>query len=785
MALFDTIRAGASGAGDYEISRSLRFSGASETRLNFTPSSDGNRKKWTWAAWIKRGSVDRRYFWSAYTSGPNVTSLQFHDTGNLNFEDWLSGYRFHLRTAAGFMRDPSAWFHLVVYVDTAQSTASDRVKLYVNGAEPEFEATVYPTQNLDTKFNTGGLLHAIGTEGTNQRLWFDGYMADVYFLDGYAYDPSYFGETDATTGQWIPKKYEGSFGTNGYYLNFSDNSSTSALGTDSSGQGNNNTPVNFSVTAGSGNDSLEDTPTNNFSVINPLAGYQSTFEVPTNANLDFSLGNSEFAFSSFEIPTSGKWYTEVVFTEASSGRLGITNLVTKYDNKWDGISHMGGAIRVDDSQVQSGITSFDNNNVVGIKVDRDAGTIAFTVDGSASGTAVNISSMSNPENLVFEIGRNSSSGSAPAGSINFGQRAFSHLPAGYKGLCSANLPDPTILLPNQNFNTILYTGDDSNDRDITGVGFQPDWLWIKNREGPDWNILQDAVRGANEILYTNRTDGAVTDNTNGHVNSFLADGFNVTAGASGNVNENNEDYVAWNWNAGGSTASNSDGSITSSVRANTTAGFSIITWTGTGSNLTIGHGLGVKPSAHITKARTGSSGCPWFVYFSILGANSNLRLNTTAAVNSGSGQSDLYNDTEPTSSVITIGNSSCINENGGTYVTYAFAEVAGYSKFGKYTGNGNADGTFVFTGFKPAWVMVKNKDSSYSWDINDNKRDPNNVCEKVLSANLGDAEATATSMDFLSNGFKLRVNNNSQNRSGDDFIYLAFAERPFKNARAR
>ena len=784
MALFDTIRAGASGASDYQISRSLRFSGADETRLNFTPSSDGNRKKWTWAAWIKRGSIDRRYFWSAYTSGPNVTSLQFRDDGTLNFEDWLSGYRFQLRTSGSF-RDPTAWFHLVVYVDTAQSTSSNRVKMYINGAEPEFADTVYPTQNLDTKFNTGGLLHAIGTEGTNQRLWFDGYMADVYFLDGYAYDPSYFGETDATTGQWIPKKYEGSFGTNGYFLDFSDNSSTSGLGTDQSGTGNNNTPVNFSVSAGSGNDSLEDTPTNNFSVINPLAGYQSTFEVPTNANLDFSLGNSEFAFSSFEIPTSGKWYTEVVFTEASSGRLGITNLVTKYDNKWDGISHMGGAIRVDDSQVQSGITSFDNNNVVGIKVDRDAGTIAFTVDGSASGTAVNISSMSNPENLVFEIGRNSSGGSALAGSINFGQRAFSHLPAGYKGLCSANLPDPTILLPNQNFNTILYTGDDSNDRDITGVGFQPDWLWIKNREGPDWNILQDAVRGANEILYTNRTDGAVTDNTNGHVNSFLADGFNVTAGASGNVNENNEDYVAWNWNAGGSTASNSDGSITSSVRANTTAGFSIITWTGTGSNLTIGHGLGVKPSAHITKARTGSSGCPWFVYFSILGANSNLRLNTTAAVNSGSGQSDLYNDTEPTSSVITIGNSSCINENGGTYVTYAFAEVAGYSKFGKYTGNGNADGTFVFTGFKPAWVMVKNKDSSYSWDINDNKRDPNNVCEKVLSANLGDAEATATSMDFLSNGFKLRVNNNSQNRSGDDFIYLAFAERPFKNARAR
>lgn len=781
MALFDTIRAGASGASDYEISRSLRFSGADETRLNFTPSSDGNRKKWTWAAWIKRGSIDRRYFWSAYTSGPNVTSLQFQDSGALNFEDWLSGYRFHLRTS-GFFRDPTAWFHLVVYVDTAQSTASDRVKMYINGAEPEFDATVYPTQNLDTKFNTGGLLHAIGTEGTNQRLWFDGYMADVYFLDGYAYDPSYFGETDADTGQWIPKKYEGSFGTNGYYLDFSDNSSTSGLGTDQSGTGNNNTPVNFSVTAGSGNDSLEDTPTNNFSVINPLAGYQSTFEVPTNANLDFSLGNSEFAFSSFEIPTSGKWYAEVVFTTASSGRLGITNLVTKYDNKWDGISHMGGAIRVDDSEVQSGITSFSNNNVVGIQVDRDAGTIAFTVDGSASGTAVNISSMSDPENLVFEIGRNSSSGSAPAGSINFGQRAFSHLPAGYKGLCSANLPDPTILLPNQHFNTLLYTGNDSSDRDITGVGFQPDWLWIKNREGPDWNQIIDAVRGANKTLFSNTTDGEDTDNTNGHVNSFLADGFNVTAGDSGNVNENNEDYVAWNWNAGGSTVTNNDGSISSSVRANTTAGFSIATWTsdGSGSPSSFGHGLGVKPDFLIIKSRGGSGNWQcWSQHFTNA-TNNFISLNlTTGTQTAGAAMWGTIDST-----VVNFRHSAN-SSNGQAMIGYFFSAVEGYSKFGKYTGNGNADGTFVFTGFKPAWVMVKNKDSSYSWDINDNKRDPNNVCEKVLSANLNDAEATATSMDFLSNGFKLRVNNNSQNRSGDDFIYLAFAERPFKNARTR
>ena len=796
MALFDTIRAGASGAGDYEISRSLRFSGASETRLNFTPSSDGNRKKWTWAAWIKRGSVDRRYFWSAYTSGPNVTSLQFHDTGNLNFEDWLSGYRFHLRTAAGFMRDPSAWFHLVVYVDTAQSTASDRVKLYVNGAEPEFEATVYPTQNLDTKFNTGGLLHAIGTEGTNQRLWFDGYMADVYFLDGYAYDPSYFGETDATTGQWIPKKYEGSFGTNGYYLNFSDNSSTSALGTDSSGQGNNNTPVNFSVTAGSGNDSLEDTPTNNFSVINPLAGYQSTFEVPTNGNLDFSLGNSEFAFSSFEIPTSGKWYAEVVFTTFASGRCGITNLTTKNDNKWHGIDHLGGEIRVDDSSVQSGLSpTIGDNKIVGIKVDRDAGTIAFTVDGSDSGTAVNISSMTAPENLVFAVGRNSSSGSAPTGFINFGQRAFSHLPTGYKSLCSANLPNPTIKLANQYFNTVLYTGNNSTNV-ITGVGFQPDWFWIKNRSttGEDHHLF-DAVRGINKALYSNGTDQETTGfdspTSNNNITAVSSDGFTITGnGSDGEGNLTGRTYVAWNWNAGGSTASNSDGSITSSVRANTTAGFSIISYTGTGSaGATVGHGLGVAPDLIVIKNRDDSSAAFWAVYhseaFNSASDPNILYFNSTQA--EADDTNILGTSVTINSTVFSLGDYNGVNGSGDDMISYCFSEVAGFSKFGKFTGNGNADGTFVFTGFRPAWVMIKQRSGTAGWMMYDSKRRPQNTINKYLQANNTNAEVDSTTdnpIDFLSNGMKMRYSNTATNQSGGTYIYLCFAESPFKYARA-
>tara|TARA_R100001129_G_C5227317_1_gene221464 strand:- start:42 stop:767 length:726 start_codon:yes stop_codon:yes gene_type:complete len=229
-------------------------------------------------------------------------------------------------------------------------------------------------------------------------------------------------------------------------------------------------------------------------------------------------------------------------------------------------------------------------------------------------------------------------------------------------------------------------------------------------------------------------------------------------------------------------SSNFDGSRQATTKVNTTSGFSIISWTGTGSAFTLGHGLGVAPKVYIVKARTGSSGCDWFVYHKEIGATHNLRLNNNSA---SSAASDLFNNTEPTSSVLSIGDSSCINENNGTYMTYAFSEVAGYSKFGSYTGNGNASGTFVFTNFKPALVIIKNTDTVKNWGLFDNKRIGFNVENYALFPSTSEAEDTSDYIDFLSNGFKPRSTAQFLNKSGDNFIYLAFAESPFKNARAR
>ena len=327
----------------------------------------------------------------------------------------------------------------------------------------------------------------------------------------------------------------------------------------------------------------------------------------------------------------------------------------------------------------------------------------------------------------------------------------------------------TINKSTDNFNTKLYTGNGSTNAQ-TGVGFQPDLTWIKCRDdthNPNWF---DAVRGVTKRISSHST--AVESTVADSLTSFNSDGF--TLGASGGENSNSNTYVSWNWLGANGTASNTNGSITSTVSANTTAGFSIVSYTSTGSNATIGHGLGVAPAMIIFKRRSGDTE-NWVTYHKSLGNTKSVILNGTDAPATSSAR---FQDTSPTSTVFSVGTSGDVNGGSSPFIAYCFAEKTGYSKFGNYTGNGNSNGTFVYTGFKPAFVMVKKYSSTSGWYMNDNKRDPFNVSDSSLFANTSAAEFTSSSLnvDMLSNGFKLRSTNSEVNGNTYTYIYMCFGQ---------
>jgi len=339
----------------------------------------------------------------------------------------------------------------------------------------------------------------------------------------------------------------------------------------------------------------------------------------------------------------------------------------------------------------------------------------------------------------------------------------------------------TIKKPSDYFNTKLYTGTATsagNTQAITGVGFQPDWVWIKNRGGSYQHVLYDAVRGVNKEVRSSQDIAEVDSGANGYLSGFDSDGFTTNAGTNeGNhVNNTGDNYASWNWLANGTGSANTDGSINSTVSANTTSGFSIVKYTGNEtSGATVGHGLSTTPKMIIIKNRNSTD--DWVVYHESLGNTQSIRLNLT---NAAATTAASFNNTSPTSSVFTLGDWTAVN--GSSMIAYCFAEKTGYSKFGSYTGNGSTDGTFVYTGFKPAFVMVKRSSGTDNWMITDNKRSSsggNNVIDRRILPNISNAEYTNTSpMDILSNGFKHRDGDDINNASGSTYIYMAFAEQP-------
>jgi hypothetical protein len=733
----------------------------------------------------------------ADAGGINYTGLEFSETERLRLWDsTVSGTE--CRVTSAQYRDVSAWYHIVLAVDTTQSTASNRVKLYVNGSQvTQFSVSADPALNADLRINAA-VVHSIGSWQPAAGLYFNGYLADIHFIDGQALTPSSFGETDATTGAWIPKAYSGTYGTNGFKLDFADNSNNTAttLGKDSSGNGNNFTPNNLSVTAGSGNDSLVDSPTNygtDTGAGGEVRGNYCTLNLLKQGSLTLSDGNLQVVHTADQWDrvfgtigmSSGKWYWEVVSTSLlyyyslgiAKEPAALTNVSFLADaNIWEYYNFNGN--KVNSSATTYGAT-FGVNDIIGVAFDADVGTLTFYKNNTSQGTAFT-GLTSGPYFPSIAMYRGSTE------VFNFGQRPFAYTaPSGFKALCTQNLPAPGVTKPSTAMDVKLYTGNGSTQT-ISGLGFGPDLVWVKARSSAQTHSLTDSVRGVSKQLFTNLTnaEGSETD----QITALNSDGFSLGANAAGTggVNSNSTTYAAWCWDAGSSTVTNTAGSITSSVRANTSAGFSIVTYTGTrtsAGNDSIGHGLGVAPSLVISKQRNGTS--PWIVQHASLGTDDYLELNTTSAITDsvavGAGALP-----KPTSTVFYGSWLDGLNANTDTFVAYCFAPIAGFSAFGSYTGNGSStDAPFVYLGFQPAFLMLKRTDSTSNWTMVDAKREGYNVDNDPLYANLSNAEGTTDLVDLTSNGFKLRTTDTSVNASSGTYIYAAFAEQPFKTSRAR
>ena len=812
--------------GGYQISRSLRFNSADSTSLNRTPASATNRQTWTWSAWVKRSTLGvAQFIFGQALSDTSAGDIRFASDDTFGIVDESISL---VVTTTQVFRDVSAWYHIVVAVDTTQATSSNRVKLYVNGTQITTLGTAtYPAQNANTQFNTTNTARLGARSGVTPYNFYNGYITELNWIDGTQLTPSSFGETNAQTGVWQPKAYSGSYGTNGFYLNFSDNSNTTAatLGKDYSGNGNNWTPNNFSVTAGVGNDSLIDTPTpygvdtgvggsvrGNYCTMNPLSA--GSYVTLSNGNLQIvgnTASDSGVALSTIAV-TTGIWYWETTcvatgglsyagFGKLNSGYSSLNDAET-FLALYGGGYRNGGQIYGADRQITT-TSTFGDGDIIGIALDMTNGAAYLSKNGTFLNSGVPTSGSSKtgavwawtPSSMPYAIcpaggGYNNSSNY-----LNLGQRAFAYTaPSGFKALCTQNLPTPTIgattaTQAGKYFNTLLWTSN-AAVQSITGAGFQPDLVWVKSRTSNSanegWHHLVDAVRGtAAGVIATNSSNSTFWGGTNYSVTAFNSDGFSsgIYDGLNGNP------MVTWLWKANGSGSTNTSGSITSTVSVNTTSGFSIVTYTGVGGVSTVGHGLGVAPSMMIFKDRDVNAN--WPVYHKSLGNTVACLLNDTAA---STATANWWNNTNPTSSVVTIGSNE--NTNLSKYVAYCFTEIAGYSSFGKYTGNGSADGPFVYTGMRPAFILVKASSGtsagSANWLILDSTRDSYNVAYNKLASNLANAENTGTigdstqnNYDLLSNGFKARTTNGSSNENGTTYIYMAFASNPFKYSLAR
>ena len=708
-----------SALGGMEIERSLRFDKANSGHLSKTFSSAGNRKVWTWSAWIRRagnyGSSNTMFH--AYDgSSSNRAQISF-DTGNrlIVHQGGGGGSKGQTRTDRRF-RD-SNWYHIVCVANFADSTAADRVKMYVNGVlETKTIQVAFTDENGLINSNLEHELGAVGSSSNN----FDGYMAEINFIDGQNLDPSYFGYSDFQTGKWRPKRYEGTYGQNGFHLEFKDNSGATAttIGKDTSGNQHNFTPANIAVSGWENNDSFIDTPTNTF----PILSLNTIYRVHNSSSDVYNGGmkynchydNQGSVRAAMPFPTSGKWYFEVkLLTSNANATFGICNAAySKNQNAYTQTTTPGSlgyaaySQILKDGSTTGGVGGWGTSDTVALALDMDEKKITFYKNNSAQTTTALTTGQENiPYQPLLTGGTNG--GTVNLG-INFGgNESLAYTPPeGFKTLCTRNLPttSPSVYNPKKHFDTVIYTGDGATGRSVTGLQFQPDFVWIKSRASGHHGIY-DSIRGVQKRVIADE-NGAESDVP---IGSFDHNGFSFASEMYYNANSVN--YVAWFWKAGGTAVSNSDGTITSSVSANQEAGFSVVTYTGTGADATVGHGLGKVPAIVMVKNRSRS--VEWIFKHHKMNSGKVMYLDLNDGEDGATGSNngiigDLNNaSTFSLSRTSNSGNYNNVNYSGENFVAYCWTEIPGYSKFGLYKGNNNANGSFVHTGFKVGWLMIK------------------------------------------------------------------------------
>jgi hypothetical protein len=785
----------ADAGGGYEIENSVRLDGVGD--MSRTIGSDGDLREWSWSFWVKRSGLGTNgglgfNIGGTYADASNRSIVRFYSSSNGTDDFYWAersggAWREDQWTIAQY-RDPSAWYHILLVWDTDGGT-TPRARRYINGVQiTDLGGSPAAAANADSGTNKAGTFQLFDQAGFPGRE-FEGYCAEMHFVDGTALAPTDFGEFNAD-GVWIPKQVTGiTYGSNGFYLDFADSSD---LGKDVSGNNNDFTSSGLATT-----DQMLDTPTNNYSIFNPVASCNVSGQPLTisDGNLRTSAGGTLNAIEAITQigPSSGKWYAEFTLNAAPQlvNQYPIIGVIAADLNITSGNNIGNSTFRgyIPNGTISGGASygnTFTTNDIIGCAIDLDNQKIWWSKNGvfqnsgdPAAGTNAAFTNLTAGLFYRFCISHAGSTATDVTG--NFGQTGgFTYTPpTGFNALSTANLDDPTIADPSAHMQTLAYasTGTITAFVQDGNSQFEPGLVWEKSRTGANNHLWFDQVRGATKFI---RSDTTNAENTVADtLTSFNSNGF--TAGADSvnwGINYPGRNNVAWMWKANGAGSSNTDGSITSTVSADTTSGFSIIRWSGTGANGTIGHGLGIQPSLYIVKntATTNS----WMVGSTLYSNTQFLILNATDALDTAAA---VWNSAYPTSSVVNLGSNAASNGSGtNNMICYAFAEVEGFSSIGSYTGNGSAtNGPFVYTGFAPEFIMVKSSSNSgTSWDILDATRETFNTRGNQLYANSSATEASNDhECDFLSNGFKWRDGSASNNGSGYTIIYMAFAKHPF------